>query len=242
MSARTEDLFQSLQARILSGELSPGSRLPPERQLAESYGTNRNTLREAIRRLEQSKLVTVRQGQGVTVQDFRSVGTLDILGPYLKHCGDANERARTLLDALLPRTRMITFAVEAAAERAEPADLARLDDCMTRAKSAERARDSNMSLVAQQEWFEALMVASHNLPLRWASNPLLAASRAMMDQNAALMIFEPSFAEMAKTVNAAIGRRDSEEAVRVTTNFYAEIDAILSAFLRELLTDEEKTA
>src|SRR5690606_8611431 len=70
--ART--VFESLRTQILAGTLSPGERLPGERELAATYGTNRNTLREAVRRLEQARLVTVRHGQGVTVADFRRTG------------------------------------------------------------------------------------------------------------------------------------------------------------------------
>lgn len=242
MSARTEELFRLLQARILSGELAPGSRLPPERQLAESNGTNRNTLREAIRRLEQAGLVTVRQGQGVTVQDFRSVGNLAILGPYLEHCGDPVERAQTLLDALEPRRRMITFAVEAAVERADAADLARLAECVEASEEAEAARDAAASMRAQHEWLEALVVASHNLPLRWASNPVLEATRDMMEQNAQLMLFEPSFAEMAAAVNEAITRRERANALLISEDFYAAVDGILGAFLLQLLPDQQKIA
>ena len=66
----SDRIFRDLQAQILSGRLGPGSRLQPERELATEYGTNRNTLREAVRKLEQSGLVSVRHGQGVTVADF----------------------------------------------------------------------------------------------------------------------------------------------------------------------------
>lgn len=51
MSVRTEELFELIRARIVADEFRPGQRLPPERELAAEYGTNRNTLREAIRRL-----------------------------------------------------------------------------------------------------------------------------------------------------------------------------------------------
>jgi DNA-binding FadR family transcriptional regulator len=64
-------IFKDLRRQILNGELSPGERLPGERELAAKSGTNRNTLREAVRRLEQSRLITVRHGQGVTVAGFQ---------------------------------------------------------------------------------------------------------------------------------------------------------------------------
>jgi DNA-binding FadR family transcriptional regulator len=60
-------ICRELRGRILSGKLAPGERLPGERELAQRYDTNRNTLREAVRMLEQGRLVSVRHGQGVTV-------------------------------------------------------------------------------------------------------------------------------------------------------------------------------
>jgi len=43
-----QDVADQLAQRIRSGELAPGTWLPPERQLAESYGVGRNTVRKAI--------------------------------------------------------------------------------------------------------------------------------------------------------------------------------------------------
>ena len=42
----------SIQELIASGEYRPGSRLPPERELAEQFGMSRPTIREAIIALE----------------------------------------------------------------------------------------------------------------------------------------------------------------------------------------------
>jgi len=239
MSARTEELYHVLRARILSGEFQPGDRLPPERVLAETYGTNRNTLREAIRRLEQARLVTVRQGQGVTVRDFRTVGTLDLLGAYLEHGADPNERVRVLLDLLRPRTLMIEFVVEMAALRAQAEDLVAIEEAERQCRQLEERRDAVGSLVAQHEWLEALVDASHNLPLRWAANPLLAATREMLTQQSQLMLFEPSFADMARDVNACIHRHDAAAALARTHAFYAQVDAVLTSFLEELLPRRE---
>ena len=42
-------IADDLRHLIESGELAPGAQLPSERQLAATYGTARNTAREAIR-------------------------------------------------------------------------------------------------------------------------------------------------------------------------------------------------
>lgn len=54
----------ALAGRITSGAIPPGSRLPPEPQLAEDLGVSRATLREALRSLEEDGFVTRRRGAG----------------------------------------------------------------------------------------------------------------------------------------------------------------------------------
>lgn len=46
-----------IEAAIVSGELQPGDRLPPERELARWFGVNRLTLRQALANLEHSGLI-----------------------------------------------------------------------------------------------------------------------------------------------------------------------------------------
>ena len=52
---------------IVSGELEPGAPLPTEQELAQKFGVNRSTLREAIRQVEQEGLVERREGRRLFV-------------------------------------------------------------------------------------------------------------------------------------------------------------------------------
>jgi GntR family transcriptional regulator, transcriptional repressor for pyruvate dehydrogenase complex len=52
-----EQLADQLRERITSGQLAPGDRLPSETALAEQSGVSRSTVREALRTLEQARLV-----------------------------------------------------------------------------------------------------------------------------------------------------------------------------------------
>ncbi|MCJ8318592.1 MAG: FadR family transcriptional regulator [Colwellia sp.] len=60
-------IVEKIEASINSGLYSPGSRLPPERELAEMYNISRPTVREAIIALEVRKKVEVKTGSGVYV-------------------------------------------------------------------------------------------------------------------------------------------------------------------------------
>lgn len=54
-------------SHIKSGEFSPGSYLPSERDLAQQLGVSRSSVREALIALEVSGLVEIRVGNGVLV-------------------------------------------------------------------------------------------------------------------------------------------------------------------------------
>jgi GntR family transcriptional regulator, transcriptional repressor for pyruvate dehydrogenase complex len=54
-------ISELIEQRIVSGEIKPGVQLPTEQDLAQQFGVNRSTVREAIRQLEQEGLVE-RQG------------------------------------------------------------------------------------------------------------------------------------------------------------------------------------
>jgi GntR family transcriptional repressor for pyruvate dehydrogenase complex len=81
-----EDVADQLRDAIFDGRFQPGQKLPPERELAEQFAVNRTSVREAIKVLEGQGLVSVRQGDGVTVQPLVDA-TLDTLGPMIFHGG-----------------------------------------------------------------------------------------------------------------------------------------------------------
>ena len=64
-----QQIAEQLRTLITAGELTPGSRLPAERDLAKQLGVSRPSVREALIALEVEGWVEVRTGSGVYVQD-----------------------------------------------------------------------------------------------------------------------------------------------------------------------------
>jgi GntR family transcriptional repressor for pyruvate dehydrogenase complex len=65
--AVTDDAISKIQAMIVSGDLKPGQRLPPEKELSERLGLSRSSLREAVKALELIRVLDVRRGDGTYV-------------------------------------------------------------------------------------------------------------------------------------------------------------------------------
>ncbi len=63
-------IFEQVRRQILSGELLPGFRLPPERKLAESLGVNRTTVLNAYRELKAEGLIGSHVGDGTIVLSY----------------------------------------------------------------------------------------------------------------------------------------------------------------------------
>lgn len=57
-----ERVVEQVEQAVLSGELSPGDRLPSERELMAQFGVSRSTVREALRVLQAGDVIRSRAG------------------------------------------------------------------------------------------------------------------------------------------------------------------------------------
>ncbi len=77
--AVTDEAIRKIKDMILSGDLTPGQRLPPEKELSERLGLSRNSLREAVKALEVIKVLDVRRGDGTYVTSLEPELLLEAL-------------------------------------------------------------------------------------------------------------------------------------------------------------------
>lgn len=124
------DSSQSLDTRVVarirdlieSGDLQPGDRLPPERDLALQLGVSRTALREALHTLAAFGLVELRHGRGV----FITAGSARATAERLTHALPFNDSAQRLRDLFEIRRVLEGAAAEWAATRATDEQIAEL--------------------------------------------------------------------------------------------------------------------
>ena len=72
-------VLSKLIKRIYAGNLKPGQKLPPLRQLTEEMNMDPATVRIALKQLEAMNVLEIRRSDGAYVKDFRKQAGLDFL-------------------------------------------------------------------------------------------------------------------------------------------------------------------
>lgn len=119
--SRTDDVVNGIKHMILNGDLRPGERLPVEKELAETLGVSRGSLREGVRALSILGILNSRQGDGTYVTGLDVSRLLAPMGFVVDLQGDGQTRhihaIRRLLEceaARLAATRITEAALSEA--------------------------------------------------------------------------------------------------------------------------------
>ena len=134
--ALTDDAIERIKTMIVTGELRPGDRLPPERELGEALGLSRNSLREAVKALEVMRVLDVRRGDGTYVSSLEPDLLLDVIG----FVADI-QRDTTVLELLEVRAILEPQAAAMAALRITDEDVAELRALVAAARDATTIED-----------------------------------------------------------------------------------------------------
>lgn len=218
VARRLLDLFTS-------GEISPGTRLPPERQLAATLEVGRSAVREALAALEILGIVDVRPGSGTYLRGEAS----ELLPQTLRWGLLIGERnTRQLLEL---REGLEIYVARLAAQRADDEALARLDADMVRMREA---RDDLAAFArADLDFHHQLAQTADNDTV----TDLLHVVRSLLQVYADRAVRDPSHAEVAirehETVLTAVRRRDADAAASAMAAHMATAAVRLSEASRE---------
>lgn len=147
-----DGLLMTLRGELDAGRWGYGERLPTERDFSERYGMARNTVRRALRSLEDDGLIVRHVGRGTFRAQIPDPETADGIAGTI-HFGASP--ADVLECRLIFEPELAALVVA----RARQADLERMDECL---RGAEQAAD----VVEFERWdaalHDAIAVATQN--------------------------------------------------------------------------------
>jgi GntR family transcriptional repressor for pyruvate dehydrogenase complex len=79
-----ERVTEQIKTYIVDGQLQPGDRMPPERELARQFGVSRTVVREAVRALMAQGLLEVRAGSGSVVRNPSAESVAQSMALFLR--------------------------------------------------------------------------------------------------------------------------------------------------------------
>lgn len=163
----SSEIVAHIETLISNGSLAPGTKLPPERELAQVLKVSRASLREAMHELEAKRVIERRPGRG----------TLVLEAPFHARLmyDEMSELERTLRDVAELRETIEPKFAELAAERATKATLYALEQVLeTSARALPPAESLNADITFHMLLAQAsqnpLMVALNSLVNRWTES------------------------------------------------------------------------
>lgn len=151
-----------LEREILAGNLKPGDRLPPERDLRATFGVGRPAIREALIKLQESGLIEISNGAPARVAAPDAARIVAGMVPAV-HQFLANSEGQRQLQGV--RLFLEVGLVRHAARHATEADLGRLEEAVA----------ANRKAMGDHEDFIRTDVAFHFQFAKISGNPVFRA-------------------------------------------------------------------
>lgn len=199
-------VVEHVRRLLEAGQVKPGDRLPPERELAAQIGVSRPSVRSGLRSLQTMGIVESRQGSGTFIVD----GPARLGGDPLRFLAALHGLTR---EEMFEARRILEVGTAGlAAERATAEQLAAMADEVTGMFAS--LEDAQAYLVHDVQFHRALAAGSQNHVLI----PLIEMLSELFYENRRLTIRQAvdlrESAEMHRAIYAAVRARNVEEARR----------------------------
>jgi DNA-binding FadR family transcriptional regulator len=136
-----EQILLQIEEAIIEGRLKPGDRLPPERDLAQTFGVSRASVREALRVLEMFGVIMARRGTGPDAGSIVARSAQNGLESALRlHVGLLRIPTKDMVEV---RAVLEQQAAQKAAERADQKATVRLREIVDGMRAATESPEFN---------------------------------------------------------------------------------------------------
>lgn len=222
-----EQVYDQLRAKILSGELPRGQRLPTEMALAAKFGVSRGTIREALRLLIAENLISTAKGAGGG--NFVMLPTVDHLSEFmqrnialLSHTDDV-----TLAEFLEARELIEIFAVRQAASRRTAQHISAL-----RATLCEDELTSEAQSLENERFHGILVDACGNTLLQIAAQPIFSVLHTHLERSILPNDFPRTVCEEHKLILQDIESGDPDAAEARMRDHLAQLSDVFRTIWR----------
>lgn len=226
-------VFETLLKDIVRGAYAPGARLPAERELARTLGASRPTLREALRRLTEWRVVEPRRGSGIVVRS-PSEWSIEVLPAYLRHArpGAGEPTIPELLkDLLALRRSLMVEILRIVVDRIPEGGTARARAAAARAWEC---RDQAATFPAEDlAVLRGLVEAAKFYPALWLLNRLASVYLEIARSLPAHLLPPDDYLEVHERMLAYLEERDGPAAVATLDEYLTRHDRQLEALLGE---------
>jgi len=223
-----DEVASRIQAKILDGSFAPGARLPAERELAVQLRVNRSSVREALKKLEQLRLVNIQRDSGARVQDAEHA-SFEVVWAML---GDGRPNPARIRDLLELREVLLPGLLRLAVERASDAELA---TCVANLRSAARHELSDSEfLAALGELYVAFARMTHNRVILILANSVtrFLAEREPLRDLATVGAERRKLRPLLHRLAVAISARDADTAARAGRDLLRRLALLVETEIR----------
>lgn len=231
-----DTVVRQIELLILRGILRPGERLPSERELSERLGVSRPSLRDAVADLQERGLLTTRAGAGIFVADVLG----SAFSPALIRLFATHDEA--VFDYLSFRRDMEGLAAERAARLGSDTDLRLVGAIFAKMEAAHEKRNPADEARLDAEFHLSIIEASHNVIMLHMMRAMFDMLREGVFYNRQMMFRQRTtrslLLDQHRTINTALQARDPGAARAAVT---AHLDYI-EATLKELRLAERNEA
>jgi GntR family transcriptional regulator, transcriptional repressor for pyruvate dehydrogenase complex len=232
----SEGVVKNLREMIHRGELRPGDRLPPERDLAKLLGVSRPTLRAGIRSLAAVGVLESRQGAGTFVVKGHESPVLDSSSLSLM----ASLHGFTSEEMFEARRALEMAIAGLAAERATGEQLASLAEEMAGMYASLELPET--FLVHDMRFHQMVAAASGNRILTALMNMVAATLFDVRRKTVRRAHDLKESAEMHREIYRAIRDRNPEEARRKMRDHLLLAETAQKLELEQAVADDEEAA
>lgn len=221
----SSEIARRIQKEIAEGTLAPGEKLPAERDLAHRLKVSRVSVREAYRSLAEVGLLVVKRGAegGAFITDLDHEPVTRSLSLMLRLGRTSLEElteARVLVEPLVARL---------AAQRADPGNVARLDDLVEKQKAA--ALGDGDPRQYDLQFHRLVAECTKNLPLIIVMNSVADLALEIIAQMDIPRDLDRHGLDFHARIAAAIRRSDGEAAYEIMVSHVHDVQSRLGKAL-----------